>query len=142
MRGALAVLVLLAVLAIFAVAAGLRGLRGLRDDAMRAAPPIDGRPVDDCTTRFFTRIGSDGRAEYCVDDGKLGPKCEALPIEAIVAADEQSDSARCSRVVWGFRCNKGLLCALRQAGPSLVSYETADKIARVRCGARRRLSCQ
>jgi hypothetical protein len=135
-----AALLLLALLAILAVAAAGEP-RGRGSDEMLAAPAIDGRPADDCTTRFYTRVGSDGRTRYCVDDGKLGPKCEALPIAAIVAANEESDAARCSRVVWGFRCNKGLLCGLQQAGPNLVSYETANKIARARCGARRRLSC-
>jgi hypothetical protein len=77
-----------------------------------------------------------------VKDGARQPKCESLPLPAIIAANEMSDSNRCDKVTWGFGCEKGMLCGLQQSGPNLVSSATAGKIAREQCGRpRARLWC-
>lgn len=111
------------------------------DDEMLAAPPEDGEHVADCTTRFYTQPNAEGRTVYCIRDGTRPPRCESQPLAAIVAVNEDSSTTRCSHVSWGFGCDKGLLCGLQQAGPNLASYATADKIGRVQCGGRQRLSC-
>jgi hypothetical protein len=95
----------------------------------------------DCTTSFYAKLGPDGRALYCVKDGDRPAWCKRLPLPAIIEANEASDPSRCSDVVWGFSCNPGLLCGLKESGPNLVSGATADKIARDRCGHTARLVC-
>ena len=111
------------------------------DDEMLAAPATDKLPVDDCTVTFYTKVRSDGRTQYCVLDGERSPICQSQPLPAIIAANEQSSPSRCSKVVWGFGCDKGLLCGLQQSGPNLLTYDTADTIARKRCGSQKRLIC-
>lgn len=103
--------------------------------ALHPGPP-GGGPPGDCLARFYVRQG-----RYCVKVGDAPPKCRGLPIPAIVAANEDPAARRCSDVEWGFGCHEGLLCGLQQAGPNLVSFETADRIGRARCGRTGPLSC-
>lgn len=109
---------------------------------MAASPTEAGRPASDCVTRFFARPRADGQTEYCVKVGGRALKCEPLPLPAIIAANEMPDSDRCNKITWGFGCEKGVLCGLRQSGPNIVSEATAGQIAREQCGQpRARLWC-
>lgn len=119
---------------IILVAAGMAMPGGDGSSPQAAAPATGGRPVTDCMTRFYTVPGPGGLPRYCVKDGEREAKCKPLPLPAIVAANEMSNPTQCNKVVWGFGCEKGVLCGLQQSGPNLVSPATADKIAREQCG--------
>lgn len=110
-------------------------------ERMQAAPATDGIPVRECTTTFYTKVGPDGHTQYCVRDGGRPELCQSQALPAIIAANERSSPARCSQVVWGFGCDRGLLCGLQQSGPNLSSYMTASKLAKEQCGEDARLVC-
>lgn len=109
-----------------------------RSILLDAAPPVDGMQVEACVTRFYLQPG---KQRYCAQDGDHPARCHTQPIAAIVDANEDADTTRCSKIEWGFGCDANLLCGLKQAGSNLVSDATAERVREVGCGLGDRLSC-
>lgn len=106
-----------------------------------AAHATDGRAVLPCTITFSTSVDANGKKQYCVHDDITPKRCAKTAQAAIIQSNEAPRHGRCARIMWGFGCDKGHLCGLQQAGPNLISYATADKLATQLCNITTRLLC-